>query len=495
MFLKTYFMFYTFFIHSVKGLIRNIRFDVNFTAKVISSISIMYLYFAIVYLGYNFETLFHFYKPNLNPIESCNSILIYLFLIGVLLLYYFQKKYSIDIVPYLHLPVHRGKIIAYVLVLTVINFFSIGFTLFIIPFSIKYLIPIYGIENSILYLIGILLIITFVSYLALFLKIITGFSSIFGLLPLLLLFIVILLKGLFHLSIETISNEIFLSLLKGNYLIVLIISLLMAGLLYTNYKLMRKMVFSLHSVEIHSIKVSDRSKIDFFNKNLFWYGLMEIFLILRNKRLIVFFISSVGFLLLFYNILRNNYNNIYFSFIIFILLSGIFGYIFSQYLFSWESSYFDFIFSTKFDVIKYLRAKHIIYVSLGFLVFFIFLPIIANMEYGIHLFLTALLFNSCIGYFILFFMATFNNSRIDLNSKVFLNHQGYNGTQFIAILIILIIPYIILLLFNTIMSVSLSLLFINLLSIFSLLYQKRWFGIILRQLKNRKYINMEGYRK
>jgi hypothetical protein len=344
-------------------------------------------------------------------------------------------------------------------------------------------------------MIGILLVLTFVSYLALFLKIITGFTSIFGLLPLGLLFLVILLKGVFHLSIETISNEIFLSLLKGSYLIIIIIGLLLAGLLYTNYILMRKMIFSLNSVEIYSIRASDRAKIDFLNKNLLWYGLMEILLILRNKRLNVFFISSIGFLLLFYNILRNSSYNLYFSFIIFILLSGIFGYIFSQYLFSWESSYFDFIFSTKFNIIKYLKAKHKIYVSLGFLVFLIFLPIILHMEFGIHLFLTAFLFNSCIGYFILFFMATFNSSRIDLNSNIFFNHQGYNGTQFIAIFIILIIPNLILLLFNTIMSVNLSLLFINLLSIFSLLYQEKWFRIILRQLKNRKYINLEGYRK
>lgn len=488
-------MFYKFFKHSVKSLTRNVRFDVNFVIKLISSLSIVYVYLAVFYLGFNFEKLIHIYSPKLDPIDGFNSILIYLFLIGMLLLYFFQKKCSIDIIPYLHLPIKRSKIISYVLVLTIFNFFNLGFILFIVPFSVKCILPTFGMQSFIFYLTGVLLILIFVSYFVLLLKNLVNVTSFFVLVPIGILFLGFLLKAVFHVSFETISKAVFRGLFQGNIFFILIVFFSLIGLLIVNFSLLRNTIYSINSEEMSPLKTSKRSKAPFLNSNFFWYASLEIKLISRNKRLKGFFISSIGLLFLFYYILQNNQNDIYFSFIIFIILSGIFGYIFSQYLFSWESSYFEFIVSTKFDLIKYLKAKHIIYVFLGFFVFLFFLPLIIQKKIDLHLFLTALLYNSCIGYFILFYMATFNRSRIELNSNGFFNPQGYNGAQVIAIFVILFFPFLMLLLLTASMNVTQSLLIINLLSICSLLNQKKWFKVILKQLSNRKYINLEGYKK
>ena len=446
-------------------------------------------------MGFNFDRFCHIFNPNSTSLETFNSNLTYLFLILLFLLYYFQKRSLIKIVPYIHLPIERSKIIYYVLILTLFNFFNLGFLLFVVPFSVTGLFPIYGMAHSIVYLTGIFLILMFVSYFVLLLKNLREVSSVFGLLPIGILFLVFLLRGVFHMSFETMSNNVFLSLLKGNFLIILITFLSIIGHIIVNFLLIRNTIFYRNSPDIDLSMNQYKSKKNFLNSNLFWYGLLEIKLISRNKRLKLFFISSVGFLFLLFYSLQHNHSDPYFSFIIFILLNGIFGYIYSQYLFSWESSYFDFILSTKFDIIKCLKAKHIIYVALGFVVFLFFLPLMFQKIIDTHLFITALLFNSCIGYYVLFFMATFNRSRIDLNGKVFFNYQGYNGIQFISIFLVLILPCFILLLLTSIMNFTMSLLIINFISVCSLLHHKIWFRIILKQLNKRKYINMEGYRK
>jgi len=488
-------MFYTLFKHSIKSLIRNIRFDVNFVLRIMSILSFVYVCFIIFYFGLHFESFFHMFSPDLDPVDSFNSILIYLFLTGILLLYFFQKKISRDMIPYLHLPIKRCKIISYILVLTLCNFFNFGFLLFIIPFSFTSILPTYGIQCLICYLSGILLILIFVSHFVLLLRSLISVKSFFAFFPAGFVLIVIILKIVFHVPFESISKVVFQNILGEHIFFIIITFFFVVGILAANSVLLKNIVYGVNSEEIGIFLSSKRSKVTFFSSNIISYALLEIKLISRNRRLKGFFISAIGFLFLFYYTLQNKQIDIYFSLVMFIILSGIFGYIFSQYLFSWESSYFEFILSTKFDLIKYLKSKYLIYILSGIFVFLFFLPLVIQKKINIHLFLTALLYNSSFGYFVLFYMATFNCSRIELNDNFFLNLRGYNGTQVIAILFLLFLPCIILLLLTAVLNLTQSLLIINILSLFSLFFQKKWFKTILKQFSGRKYTNLEGYRK
>jgi hypothetical protein len=487
-------MFYKFFIHSIKSIVRNVRFDVNFILRLISLLSIIYVCLVIFYAGYNFKDLLHIYKPNLDPIPSFNSILIYLSFGGILFLYYFQKSCYIDIIPYLHLPIKRNTIIAYILVQTIFNFFNLCLILFIVPFSINTILINYGMKNFILYLSEITLTLIFVSYFALMLKNLLKVSSLFGLIPFALLLLIVIIQDLLGMQFKAMSAEIFLYFLGGDYILIHLMILFIIGLLISNFILLKITFYSIDSEEAF-LSISENSKKSLFNNNYFWYGLLELKLIARNKRLKVLFISTIGFLFLFYSIIQNNQHNLYLSYVIFILISGLFGYIFSQYLFSWESSYFDFIISTKFDLVKYLKAKYLIYNFFGILVFLLFLPLVIQKIIDIHLFLTAILYNSSVGYFIMFYMATFNQSRIDLNGSVFFNYQGYNMTQFISIFIILFLACLLLFLLSSLVNLSLSLFIINILCLCSFFYRNTWFNLIIKQFNKRKYINIEGYRQ
>jgi len=136
-----------------------------------------------------------------------------------------------------------------------------------------------------------------------------------------------------------------------------------------------------------------------------------------------------------------------------------------------------------------------IYCILSIIVFTLFLVTTRPTKTEIHMFFSALLYNSGLGYFILIFFATYNKYRIDLNRNVFFNYQGINSVQVLGIILILLIPCLILFLLLLQVNLTYSLLIINFLCIVALINQNKIWKIIHNKLMQRKYINLEGYRK
>ena len=233
-----------------------------------------------------------------------------------------------------------------------------------------------------------------------------------------------------------------------------------------------------------------------FSNDSLQYALLETRLILRNKRLQGFtFIASV-LLLLFSLILPNAQLDLYFGFIVYTLISGIFGYVFSQYMFSWESSFFDFIYTKNFNIGEYIRAKYFIYTISSLIVFFLFIPVKTNYsESRILLLLTASFYNISVGYFLFFLSATMNSSKIDLEGHILFNLQGFNPIQMLMLVFILFLPCLILFILKHFLTVKFCLIFLNLFCLISLINSSKWFSAILSQLNKRKYKNLEGYNK
>jgi hypothetical protein len=481
--------------NSVKNLVRDIKFDLTLALRFLLVLSIFYLFFFLFYLGLNIDQIFQIYKPHLNPVEGFNSILFYLFLIGMLFIYFFQKSAVNEVVSYLHLPINRNKIIIYILGKSFFNFYSLGFLFLFIPFSITSVYPRYGLGSFIHYLTAVLLIMIFVVYLTLFVKNIVRISYIYAIIPFVLISMVFILKIVFSFQFEKYSMWFFQCILYGNKFLILFIFISLIGVLFFNFLYFRRTFYWINAENLPPFKLADDLSNKIFASRNNKYFLLELRLIIRNKRINALFISAIGFILLFYNLLYNNQSGVIFSLMIYIILNGIFGYLFLQYLFSWESSYFDLLFATKFDFVKYLKAKYFIYVFAGLLVFIFFIPLTFNNKIDFHLFLTAFLFNSSIGYFILFFTATFNSSRINLNSSIFFNLQGWNNTQVLAMGIIIFSPVILMKGLTLIFNVLHSLYIINIICAISLICQKKWFSVIYNQLLKRKYINLKGYRE
>lgn len=482
--------------HSIKSFLRNATFNLRLIMKVLTILSILYLFFVLIYLGYDFPNIIHLFHSSSNPVTLFNHNLLHICVVLFILQFFFLKNPLSALLAYLHLPVKRNKLVLYILFITIFNYFFIGLLLFFIPYSFRTILPDYSIQQFSFYFLGILIIFFSVGYFSLLIRNLTGISFVYVILPVLLFAGLYFIDLFLDISFTSMSGFIFEQLINKNLYFLILLILILTGLLYCNFILLKKGFYGIYQNQKSFSDFTVRPTGNYFTSNdLFTYAGLEIRLISRNKRLRGFFLITVLFVTIFYSIQSQNDESLSFVFAVYVLLNGLFGYMFIQYLFSWESSYFDFISSTKFDIIKYLKAKHLIYTILSIVVFLLFLIAIKPTKTEIHLFFSALLYNSGLGYFILIFFATYNNSRIDLNRNIFFNYQGINSVQFLGVILIMLIPSLILSLLLLRINLTNSLFIINFLCIVALINQRKIWKIIHNKLMRRKYINLEGYRK
>ncbi|MBN1185582.1 MAG: hypothetical protein JXB49_25070 [Bacteroidales bacterium] len=433
--------------------------------------------------------------PNTDPVAIINNFLIYYLSVNIFIQYYLHKEINIKFSAYLSLPINRLKLIIYYLIHSPFSVLNFSLLLFIIPFSIINILPVFGTLTFILYLSSIIFLLIITSYFVMLLKGLTHYSIYFGIVPWISLIIPILLKTVFNISLGNLTTKCFSRIVQGQINFPSLLFFLILVLFLLNISLIKRTFYQTHDDIQSSFGDVGNPKILFSNKSQSIYSVLAQRLILRNRRLQFVMLTSVCFIILFYYIFLHKQLDFCFLFVMCVLLNGIFGYMLGQYLFSWESSFFDFLSVTNFHIVKYLIANYLLYVKSSFFVLIILLTLVLQKKMELHLLLTSFLFNCGIGYFIVLFMATFNKTRIELNSTPLFDTRNYNSAQILTLVLTLVVPYLILLVLTSFLSQNVSLAIIDIISFLSLLYYKKWFKRISQHLIYRKYINLEGYRK
>lgn len=484
------------FTHYLKSLFRSTRFDANLVLKILIAFSLFYFCSLIFSLGTNFAEILHKFQPLADPIKLFNEFLFYLIPIDCLLRFFFQKNNFRLANAYMHLPIRRGKIISYILVIKLFNIFNLYLLLFIVPFSWVNILPDYGWLSFTLYLLSILFIMVFMTYFTFLIKNLSYNHILFALIPVLWVMLAFILKFIYRMKPETFTAGLFADILHGNYLTVILFALLTASMTLVNISMVKQFfynVFADNGKHKLNIRIPKNSLL---GKSSNSYILLEMSLMLRNRRIRSILTIPTYFILMTYFIfLFKPINDIYIILFWYLCLSGVWGYSYLQVVFSLESSFFDFISTANFDFNKYFKTKYTLIVVISFLVIFVALPIVIIGNQNIHVVASALLYNIGIGYFLVFSTATFNRERIDLNNGLLFNYQGHNPIQVISMSVAIILPLAFLGIITFFLSQTSGLIIINIISVISLLNYKKWFQMIFRQLSKRKYINLEGYRK
>jgi hypothetical protein len=347
---------------------------------------------------------------------------------------------------------------------------------------------------ALLYAVTFSLAILFLSLFTSFVKYLIRKSILFVAIPIIWVACVISQKSIFQSVLEADNHAV------ANHFHVLVwvsMALLVvnAVLVYANLLLMKA---KLYETTEHNFRFLDNIGTDVFRikKRNPAYLLLEIRLFIRNKRL-----RSIGLIPLFLVILtfylfsQTKNTDAYTRLFWFTSLNGALGFSYAQYMFSWEAGFFDCISTTPFNFLKSLWAKYILCTAGGLMIILASLYFIVNGGVGVHIILTAMLYNAGFGFFLTFFTATFNNKRIDLDSSILFNIQGYDNIQLLSISLVTVIPVLCLLLLDQFFSQTISLLIMNMLCAISIFKLKSWFRLIHKQFLKRKYINLEGYRK
>ncbi len=479
--------------HFVKFELRKFKFDSGFILKIIALITVLYICLLLTYIGLHFTSLLEDYRPEANPVSYFNTILIYVFSFDFIIRFFTQPQTYIHTSAYYHLPLPRKAINLNNLILTLFNFNNLAILLLVIPFIATTLIPEIGWINSVLYTITISLILLFLNLVTFLVKGLIR-RSIYYSSILVFWIICILIQKTFS---ETLSIPGILSDdLTADKLVPLVFLILAIDvtLVLSNLKLM---MTHFYRVDEQSFILSEKlgNFLILPDKKLLAYLNLEIRLFLRNKRLRGIILITLFIGIMTFYLFSKTTVDAFTQFFWFTCLNGALGYSYAQYMFSWESRYFDFIASGLFDLSKTLKSKYILCNLGGILITLLVLPFIANKHIDLLIIMIAVLYNAGIGYWLIFYTATFNNRRMDLNSSIFFNIQGYDNLQLFSISLMILLPLICLFALRFILSLHISLLLIGALSLVSGLFHKVWIRSIEKQFIRRKYINLEGYRK
>jgi hypothetical protein len=288
------------------------------------------------------------------------------------------------------------------------------------------------------------------------------------------------------------------SILQGNAFIILIAVLLLILFIYVSFRLLRS---NFYLDTISSKKQSGKVNLG-MDKLSAWgemgsYFLLEINLFARNKRprqsLFIFPLMVTYFLLISTKDMGNAGNM---GFFMILMCIGLGPAIYGQFMFSWESSYFDGLMARKFNFKRYVLVKYYILSALSSLVFIAFFitHLILQKESPFTI-LSFYLFTIGFVNFLILWFATFNSGRIDLAQSQMFNYQGVKGSQFILTFLIMLVPFGLFLLITQFLSLIVASIVFSAIGLLFVATHQWWIdNIIIRRFKARKYANMEGYR-
>jgi hypothetical protein len=491
-------MFMYLYSHHWKSFIRNGRWRRNLFSKIMYGVMIFYIILAFNMLGSSIVRILA--KTGENPTDTFNSFLIWYLAIDLLMRCLLQPLPTIQVIPYLSLRIRRSTIINYLLFRSLWNIFNFIPWLIIIPFSLKVLFPAYGIWATTAYLAGFFFLIILNNYFAVLIGYLSQKKVVYFIIP----FSILALIAALEKTSFSIRNS---SLVFGQFLVhgnVLVYAVLLMPIIMVLIITRRLLLSGFYIDEISSKKESGTTsgiiRLDAFGKfgEIGRYLSLEINLLIRNKRprqMLIMLPIFVPYFLFITSRGKHTHNQSMPLLMISIVI-GIGVAIYGQFMFSWESAYFDGIMARKNNFVNYVKAKYYLMMTLALILFIpIFITFSITGRIDLVLLFSIFLFTLGVTCFIVIFFGTFNDGRIDLSQSKFFNYQGAQGRQFFQGLIYYLLPISIYYLIKYLINDTAGKLAIAILGIIFIIFHDWWIRkIIVPRFYARKYKNLEGYR-
>jgi len=490
------FLFRTLIQHQFKRLIRNESWQRNIMAKVLVCLFLIVIPATFLALGLLIKPILAQLKGDV--ISNFNSALIWYFAADLCLRVVIQRLPTMPVNSLLPLPFSRREIATSFILRSSINLFNLVPLLVVIPFVTQVVFQIHGVNASINYLLAVVGWILVNSHTAVLIQLLQKKRFIYIVIPG-LLFLGLYLLELFNSRVTIMSQGIGFEMLQGNIFVILLPVLLLISILYRIYSLLLKELYvdlnTLHRPWWFALKIAGLDEFTFsgeIKRNL-W---LEVNLLLRNKRPRQVLSMAIYYLIYFVIILNDDSISQTFAlctFVVFIsFLPGLYG----QFLFSWESTFFDGIFSRPGALTSHVLAKYYLMclmLIVSGLPFFVILSITHKIDPWLYLSMTA--FTAGVTFFLILFVGTNNDGRIDLSRGHMLNSQGVKASQSIVAAIFIMLPIGLYMFFTHFVSALAGYLSVGIPGVISFaLHRYLVERVVVPRFQRLKYTNLTGYR-
>lgn len=397
---------YKLLIHQWKEKIRSPFWQKNILLNIVLGILGLYLLLNLIAISLFADKILLEVYNDCDVVETFTSLLFYYFLFDLIARFLFQQIPTLSIQPYLTLPIKKSTLIHYPIIKSVFSFFNLLAILLLLPFFIKNIYSTQSLQFSLSWFVSVLSLIagnnflnfSFKKYLSKQALISLLFIAFTGLLLYLDIAKITSMSEYFSAAIYYLSKTSFL----------IFVPVLFAVLCY--YLAYTVLMNNAYIEDSQKLAIKKRNGFSFLNN----YGeigqliRVELKMILRNKRpRSLLYISGLFVLYGFMFYKKDNLDNYIILSLSGLLLPAMFSTNYGQYLFSWESSFFDSYLANRISPYNYIRSKHL-FLSISSIIGFLIVLPYAFISYKIGFINAAfLLYNIGISSIIMLFFLHF----------------------------------------------------------------------------------------
>jgi len=459
----------------------------------------IYLVLHCLALGFFADVIIADIHPGKAVVEIANRYLLAIFGFTFSMRFFLQTFPHVRTQPYLHLPVSRPGLVHFFQIFTLFNFHNIYPLFLFVPFWLKNIVGAYALPAALCWMAGVLFLLACANYAVLALRLLIGHKLLWG------LAVFLSIAGVSGLDrilgwryLEALSARLCDGLL-GTYgsAVVLVLCGLAGGLYCGVFVALKGSVYldKQNDRETRSGAAGDQRFAFLENYGLIGHLLyLEIRMLWRKKRTKQVLFSSVlmavmGFMYTMMPIYAGNSLMRSFGFLI---LTGALMLNYGQFMFGWESRYYDGLLVRDITFGDMVKAK-LFFLQISCIVLFLFTApvfiVFAHEQLGLYL--GFLCYNIGLSCALILSVATFNSKRLYLSRSAFANWEGTSIQHLIVVLPLMLGPALVMyLLDDTFVAASI----LAGLGLTSVLGQKLWIALLVRRLTVRKYRMAVGFR-
>jgi len=432
-------------------------------------------------------------------IDTFNWLILCVFSVDFVIKFFFKSNQSMQIAPYMSLPVKRNTLFNFLLQKEFTSLWNFYLLFLVVPFSFKAIAPYYGYLSVVLYILFFYLLCVVNSLIVSFANNLIKRSAWYYILIAAFVFLpfVSLVTG--KLDLGNYTQKAGALLLNNNPLVwVGLIGLIVVFWVINRVQMRGELYRELQGEKAE--KISSFSKLSFLDQ----FGevgeliQLEIRMILRSKRLKNQTLLAGGIILLFF--IQILYNSALsqkgpFILLLYTMISvGFFSLTMGQLTFSVESSFFDGMMARNLSIYNMLKGKYLFYSSFALIISFLLL--IPAFQGKIDFMLVIANFFYVIGpvSFMIFQNAVYNKTYIDLFNRGMMNWQGQSGNRVAITMITMFLPVILVLIINSFLGKDVAYWFMIIVGVLFALTSQQWLRWTYSRFLKRKYKNMEGFR-
>ncbi|MDZ7741596.1 MAG: DUF5687 family protein [Bacteroidota bacterium] len=487
-----------FIIHQWKSGVRSTIRQKNLVLNIIIGFFIFLMIAYLLILGLFISRIMQEVYPDQDHVAIFNGFLLYYFIVDLFMRFMMQNLPKINIESYIHLPLKKKLIVHYIVNRTSLAIFNFLPFLIFVPVAVKIVAVQWGIVDAWIWIAGVFFLIFANNYLGTYLKrqlaskpLIVGMTGAF-----ILLLIVLDILNAF--SFSEVSEIAFAYLLTYPFLLLLPFAwMIISYRLHYNY--LKKRLYP------EEINIRKNQKIDNISDIRYLKSLgttgsiiaLDMRLFWRNKRTRTMIYMLPIFLLYGLFFYPNPEYEKMSGFLIFvgIFMSGGMMLNYLNYVFAYESNYFDALLTKNVDPKMYIRTKWLTGIMISSICFILTIPYI---YFGVNIFFInamTFLYNIGILSIILLYMSTYNKQRMELSRGATFNYQGIGVSNWLAMIPAFLMPVIIYWPFSSAGYPDTGLMFIGVLGLTGLSFNRYLLSFVYDNFNQRKYKMAQGFRQ